>query len=275
MENNISTLELIKNIINNDSFYKVLIYDRMIINKYDKNEIETKCHKLDIEMVDNILGKEIRIIEICDELIKRQSRKLDNIDSKLPLIVLKENIDNFLYERELSQVIDESKIMIELINNMDLTINSNHKIKCFILTSDKESSIDKDIIYISVVDLLSIDIDKIQTTNHINLYTSMIQENISLVNIVPTYIDIMNRKLKYEVIKEDEQTYILRSNKYEFKVLLILNYNELQNDDIIISKYDLIIEVNDLTLNEFSVLTETNVNNIYKKIKQVGKRFRR
>ena len=85
----------------------------------------------------------------------------------------------------------------------------------------------------------------------------------------------MNPKLKYEVIKEDEQTYILRSKKYEFKVLLILNYNELQNDDINISKYDLIIEVKDLSINRYSVLAEPNVNNVYKKIKQVGKNFRR
>lgn len=275
MENNISTIELIKSIINNDSLYKILIYDQTIINKYNDNEIETKCHQLDIEMVDNKLGKEIRVIEICDELIKRQSRKLDNIESKLPLIVLNRFVDDFLYERELSQVCDENLIMMELIKSMNLAINSHHTIKYFVLSNSDISYFDKDIIYISPIDLLSLDIDKIQTSNHINLYSNIIKEDVSLTNIIPTYIDIMNPKLKYEVIKEDEQTYILRSKKYEFKVLLILNYNELQNDDINISKYDLIIEVKDLSINRYSVLAEPNVNNVYKKIKQVGKNFRR
>ena len=184
-------------------------------------------------------------------------------------------IDNFLYERELSQACDENLIMMELIKSMNLAINSHHTIKYFVLSNSDISYFDKDIIYISPIDLLSLDIDKIQTSNHINLYSNIIKEDVSLTNIIPTYIDIMNPKLKYEVIKEDEQTYILRSKKYEFKVLLILNYNELQNDDINISKYDLIIEVKDLSINRYSVLAEPNVNNVYKKIKQVGKNFRR
>ncbi len=275
MENNLDLNQKIKNIINTDGLYKIIIIDSDIFKKYSEKEIIEKCRSLDLEMVDNKIGKEVRIIEICDELIKRQSRKLDCIDSKLPLIALKKDVPNFIYERELSQVKNSFEIIMELINNRELAINSQHKICYFVLTKEYESYIKDDVIYISWHDLMNLEIEKIKTIDHIKLYVSSIDEDISLINIIPTYIEIMSPKLKFEIIKEDEQTFILRSNKYEFKVLLILNYNELQNDNINISKYELIIEVEDLKLNMHSILKELNVNAIYKNISKPGKNFRR
>lgn len=276
MENNNLIAEKIASNISNSSLYKVLIYDRSVFKKYDEEAIISKCNKLNLKLVDNTIGKEIRIIEICDELIKRQSYKLDKEDAKLPLIALESFPYGFVYERELTSIKGYNEIIMELI---DKNINQDkfyHMVKYFILTPEQENYIDKDVIYISCQYLLDLDIENIQATDFkIDLYNSPIVENISMVNIIPTYMSVMNPRLKYDLIKEDEQTYILRSAKYDFKILLILNYNELQNDNIDISNYELIIEVDDLEISRFSVLKEQNVNNIYKKLKKPGLYFKR
>ena len=90
---------------------------------------------------------------------------------------------------------------------------------------------------------------------------------------MPTYLDIMSSKIPFEVIREDSQVYTIKSKKYEFKVLFILNYKELENDNIDISKYEIIIETNDFSLYDKSVLKNKKINNIYMLLKDVGKCF--
>ena len=153
-----------------------------------------------------------------------------------------------------------------------LLSTKNNKKNIYFYISDVEK-IDNDDIYISIEALQNICTTEEQISYELEEILNINDEDISFAHIMPTYLDIMSSKIPFEVIREDSQVYIIKSKKYEFKVLFILNYKELENDNIDISKYEIIIETNDFSLYDKSVLKNKKINNIYMLLKDVGKCF--
>lgn len=260
--------EVIK-IINDNTIQKIMITNQYIYGNYQKESLYNIAHSHKIIVVDETIAYGIKVVESCKELIDRQIKKIDNLQSNLPLIVTNKDLNNFIYERELTNVQTTSEIIKKLVS---LLSKKNNKRNVYFHISDEEK-IENDDIYISIDSLNSIAPSEESISFEIEKMLNVENKEISLAHIIPTYVDIMSSKVRFEVIRKDSQCYVVKSKNYEFNALLILNYKELENDNIDISKYELIIETSDLSLYDESMLKNEKVNAIYTLLKDVGKCF--
>lgn len=263
---NINEFELIKEELIIKDMHKVIILDKALFSDFDKATILNKIKQLEVDYIYNTIAYGIKVIESCDELLSEQAKKYDNVVNKLPLIILKEKHLDFIYQRELSKIKTVNEIMMELISR-EFNDDDNQYI---ILTKNITKIIDE-IIYISVDNFLLLDDVHNIESNHHEKYAGEIP-NIYFSDIIYTYLDIM-KKFKGTLLKEDEKTYIIRFKKYQFKVLLIYSYEELYNEEIELSKYDLIIEDTHTTLRDSKLLQNQMLLDIYQTIKP-GKYFK-
>ena len=266
---NLSFIEEVSKIIDDNTVQRIIIVNQQIYTKYQKDNIVSIAHNHKMLVIDETIAYGIKVIESCKELIDRQIKKIDNLESRLPLIVTNKDIYNFIYERELTGIQSTTNIIKKLFS---LLSTKNNKKNIYFYISDVEK-IDNDDIYISIETLQNICTTEEQISYELEEMLNINDEYISFAHIMPTYLDIMSSKIPFEVIREDSQVYIIKSKKYEFKVLFILNYKELENDNIDISKYEIIIETNDFSLYDKSVLKNKKINNIYMFLKDVGKCF--
>lgn len=266
---NLSFIEEVSKIIDDNTVQRIIIVNQQIYTKYQKDNIVSIAHNHKMLVIDETIAYGIKVIESCKELIDRQIKKIDNLESRLPLIVTNKDIYNFIYERELTGIQSTPNIIKKLVS---LLSTKNNKKNIYFYISDVEK-IDNDDIYISIEALQNICTTEEQISYELEEILNINDEDISFAHIMPTYLDIMSSKIPFEVIREDSQVYIIKSKKYEFKVLFILNYKELENDNIDISKYEIIIETNDFSLYDKSVLKNKKINNIYMLLKDVGKCF--
>lgn len=263
---NINEFELIKEELLIKDMHKVVILDNALFNDFDKTIILDKIKQLEVDYIYNTIGYGIKVIESCDELLSEQAKKYDNIVNKLPLIILKDKHLDFIYQRELSKIKTVNDIMMELISR-EFNDDNNQYI---ILTKNTTKIIDE-IIYISVNNFLLLDdIHNIESNHHEEYADEM--PDIYFSDIIYTYLDIM-KKFKGALLKEDEKTYIIRFKKYQFKVLLIDSYEELYNEEIELSNYDLIIEDTHTALRDNKLLQNQTLLDIYQTIKP-GKYFK-
>ena len=266
---NLSFIKEVSKIIDDNTVQRIIIVNQQIYTKYQKDNIVSIAHNHKMLVIDETIAYGIKVIESCKELIDRQIKKIDNLESRLPLIVTNKDIYNFIYERELTGIQSTTNIIKKLFS---LLSTKNNKKNIYFYISDVEK-IDNDDIYISIETLQNICTTEEQISYELEEMLNINDEYISFAHIMPTYLDIMSSKIPFEVIREDSQVYIIKSKKYEFKVLFILNYKELENDNIDISKYEIIIETNDFSLYDKSVLKNKKINNIYMFLKDVGKCF--
>lgn len=266
---NLSFIEEVSKIIDDNTVQRIIIVNQQIYTKYQKDNIVSIAHNHKMLVIDETIAYGIKVIESCKELIDRQIKKIDNLESRLPLIVTNKDIYNFIYERELTGIQSTPNIIKKLVS---LLSTKNNKKNIYFYISDVEK-IDNDDIYISIEALQNICTTEEQISYELEEILNINDEDISFAHIMPTYLDIMSSQIPFEVIREDSQVYIIKSKKYEFKVLFILNYKELENDNIDISKYEIIIETNDFSLYDKSVLKNKKINNIYMLLKDVGKCF--
>lgn len=263
---NINEFELIKEELLIKDMHKVVILDNALFNDFDKTIILDKIKQLEVDYIYNTIAYGIKVIESCDELLSEQAKKYDNIVNKLPLIILKDKHLDFIYQRELSKIKTVNDIMMELISR-EFNDDNNQYI---ILTKNTTKIIDE-IIYISVNNFLLLDdIHNIESNHHEEYADEM--PDIYFSDIIYTYLDIM-KKFKGALLKEDEKTYIIRFKKYQFKVLLIDSYEELYNEEIELSNYDLIIEDTHTVLRDNKLLQNQTLLDIYQIIKP-GKYFK-
>lgn len=263
---NINEFELIKEELLIKDMHKVVILDNALFNDFDKAIILDKIKKLEVDYIYNTIAYGIKVIESCDELLSEQAKKYDNVVNKLPLIILKDKHLDFIYQRELSKIKTVNDIMMELISR-EFNDNNNQYI---ILTKNTTKIIDE-IIYVSVNNFLLLDDIHNIESNHHEEYADEIPD-IYFSDIIYTYLDIM-KKFNGALLKEDEKTYIIRFKKYQFKVLLIESYEELYNEEIELSNYDLIIEDTHTALRDCKLLQNEMLLNIYQTIKP-GKYFK-
>lgn len=263
---NINEFELIKEELLIKDMHKVVILDNALFNDFDKTIILDKIKQLEVDYIYNTIAYGIKVVESCEELLSEQAKKYDNIVNKLPLIILKDKHLDFIYQRELSKIKTVNDIMMELISR-EFNDDNNQYI---ILTKNTTKIIDE-IIYISVNNFLLLDdIHNIESNHHEEYADEM--SDIYFSDIIYTYLDIM-KKFKGALLKEDEKTYIIRFKKYQFKVLLIDSYEELYNEEIELSNYDLIIEDTHTTLRDNKLLQNQTLLDIYQTIKP-GKYFK-
>ena len=263
---NINEFELIKEELLIKDMQKVVILDNALFNDFDKTIILDKIKQLEVDYIYNTIAYGIKVVESCEELLSEQAKKYDNVVNKLPLIILKDKHLDFIYQRELSKIKTVNDIMMELISR-EFNDDNNQYI---ILTKNTTKIIDE-IIYISVNNFLLLDdIHNIESNHHEEYADEM--SDIYFSDIIYTYLDIM-KKFKGALLKEDEKTYIIRFKKYQFKVLLIDSYEELYNEEIELSNYDLIIEDTHTTLRDNKLLQNQTLLDIYQTIKP-GKYFK-
>lgn len=263
---NINEFELIKEELLIKDMHKVVILDNALFNDFDKTIILDKIKQLEVDYIYNTIAYGIKVVESCEELLSEQAKKYDNVVNKLPLIILKDKHLDFIYQRELSKIKTVNDIMMELISR-EFNDDNNQYI---ILTKNTTKIIDE-IIYISVNNFLLLDdIHNIESNHHEEYADEM--SDIYFSDIIYTYLDIM-KKFKGALLKEDEKTYIIRFKKYQFKVLLIDSYEELYNEEIELSNYDLIIEDTHTTLRDNKLLQNQTLLDIYQTIKP-GKYFK-
>ena len=263
---NINEFELIKEELLIKDMHKVVILDNALFNDFDKTIILDKIKQLEVDYIYNTIAYGIKVVESCEELLSEQAKKYDNVVNKLPLIILKAKHLDFIYQRELSKIKTVNDIMMELISR-EFNDDNNQYI---ILTKNTTKIIDE-IIYISVNNFLLLDdIHNIESNHHEEYADEM--SDIYFSDIIYTYLDIM-KKFKGALLKEDEKTYIIRFKKYQFKVLLIDSYEELYNEEIELSNYDLIIEDTHTTLRDNKLLQNQTLLDIYQTIKP-GKYFK-
>lgn len=263
---NINEFELIKEELLIKDMHKVVILDNALFNDFDKTIILDKIKQLEVDYIYNTIAYGIKVVESCEELLSEQAKKYDNVVNKLPLIILKDKHLDFIYQRELSKIKTVNDIMMELISR-EFNDDNNQYI---ILTKNTTKIIDE-IIYISVNNFLLLDdIHNIESNHHEEYADEM--SDIYFSDIIYTYLDIM-KKFKGALLKEDEKTYIIRFKKYQFKVLLIDSYEELYNEEIELSNYDLIIEDTHTTLRDNKLLQNPTLLDIYQTIKP-GKYFK-
>lgn len=248
----------------------IIIIDQNLVN----DEILNKIKVFNLNYIYNSIGYGIKVVESCYELIKEQAKKYDNESNKLPLIILNEKVDDFLYKKELSKIKIPSEIMIELINE-------SNKYTYIIITSDYTSSFEKDedgnvlikenkIIYLSINDFLNLDdLVSFETTSFPKYQKPVTKFN--LTDLIYTYLNIM-AKSKKELEKIGEDTYQINFKKYKFKILLIKSYKDLYNEELDISDYELIIETDSFNLNKTNILNNEDIIDIYNHIKP-GQRF--
>lgn len=263
---NINEFELIKEELLIKDMHKVVILDNALFNDFDKTIILDKIKQLEVDYIYNTIAYGIKVVESCEELLSEQAKKYDNVVNKLPLIILKDKHLDFIYQRELSKIKTVNDIMMELISR-EFNDDNNQYI---ILTKNTTKIIDE-IIYISVNNFLLLDdVHNIESNHHEEYADEM--SDIYFSDIIYTYLDIM-KKFKGALLKEDEKTYIIRFKKYQFKVLLIDSYEELYNEEIELSNYDLIIEDTHTTLRDNKLLQNQTLLDIYQTIKP-GKYFK-
>lgn len=258
--------DLIKEELLIRDMHKVVILDQMLWKEMDKGLVLDKISKLEVDYIYNNIAYAIKVVETCDELIKEQTKKYDNLINRLPIIVLKDKHLDFIYQRELSQIKTVNEIMMELVNR-EFNDDNNQYI---ILTTNTTKIID-DVIYISIDNFLKLDDVHNIESNHHEKYSDEFDE-VYMSDIIYTYLDIM-KKFKGTLIKEDEKTYIIRFKKYHFKALLINSYEDLYNEEIEISNYDLIIEDDNKELRNIKILENQDILDVYQNIKP-GKYFR-
>lgn len=261
----------------------LVIVDQSLFNKYNKEEILNKIDILNLKYIYNTIAYGIKVVETCYELINEQAIKYDNLSNQLPLIVLNDEVSDFIYNKELTKIKSVNEIMKELVemiyyNDYKYIVLTDNKTTKFNHIDDEENNeiiniIDEETIYISVSDFL--EIDKINTfeTKGFPKYEEEMP-NIYLTDIIYTYLCVMN-KAKGDLEKIDENTYQIVFKKYKFKILLIDTYTKLYDEEIDISNYDLILETNNFEVNKNNVLINTNVLNAYQLITKPGTRFRK
>lgn len=246
-----------------------IIIDQNLVN----DEILNKIKLFNLNYIYNSIGYGIKVVESCYELINEQAKKYDNESNNLPLIILNEKVDDFLYKKELSKIKIPSDIMIELINESKYTY--------IILTNDYTTNFEKDedgnvlikdnkVFYLSINDFLNLDDLVSFETTSFPKYQKLVTK-FNLTDLIYTYLNIM-AKSKGCLEKIDEDTYQINFKKYKFKILLIKSYKDLYNEELDISDYELIIETDSFNLNKTNILNNEDIIDIYQHIKP-GQRF--
>lgn len=275
--NEFSMLDKIREKLEDTNDYKVIVVDKSIYENNKQDSIIEKAKSYGFQdVLNNEIGYEIKIIESCNELMQQQARMLDLYPCDLPIIISNETSSLFSYEKNLSKIKGVNDIIIELLSFKEV-IEMEHKNLCIIILTQKEESyIRNNVIYLSIQDFWNLDIEKETNldsylSNQLYPYPKL---QINLTSIISTYQDIMKPKLKYECIQEDEQTYLLKHSKHEFKILFLFHHDELLNDEIELSNYECIIEEKELKEIKPSILYSKNLDCIYRKLKTPGKYFR-
>lgn len=266
-------MELIDKLLNND-LYKVAIIDDDICME----EVKNKLIKVGFnDIVSNAIAKEIRNIEICEELLQRQALKLETKPSNLPLIVdngevLKESLQPYL-----TQVMTIDEIMIEILKYGNALPSNLNREKILVVFINKSKTMEQS----SLVHYFSLDdLDKVEIECE-NVLDNTITKSIysfgpittNYTSIITTYQEIMKPSYKFNLQVIDENTVLVESKKQGFKVLMIDNINDLDETDL--NKYHLIIPKQSTELSS-SVLKEPNVNDIYRYCyTQPGRHFNR
>lgn len=260
----------------------LVIVDQALFNKYNKELILNKIHTLNLKYIYNTIAYGVKVVETCYELINEQAVKYDNLSNQLPLIVLKDGVTDFIYNKELTKIKSVNEIMKELVemiyyNNYKYIILTENKTTEFNQTKDIDNQniiniIDEEEIYISVEDFLEIDKFNVFETKGFPKYEKEIP-NIYLTDIIYTYLCAMN-KAQGTLEKIDENTYQIVFKKYKFKILLIDSYTKLYNEEIDISDYDLIIETDNFEASKNNVLVNPDVLDAYQLITKPGIKFK-
>lgn len=238
-------------VLNNNELELVIIWDSNIYNNEDKTKIIERANSLNYSLIDTKLSNMIKVIEVCKELINRLSKKLD--DGKInPLVVLKENnISNeYIFKYPNSTLLMFNLIKDELKNSE-------------IIFLTKTKSLINEYIYLNYLDFINLELpnninetcNNIKYLDHINNY--------EINYVIPTYIDIMNPKIKYE-IECKENNILFKSKQHSVNILLV---DDVNNQDIDIYKYDLILEVNNYDIPSETIIKDETLNEIYKKHK--------
>lgn len=267
-------MELINKLQNKD-LYKVAIIDDDICDE----KLKTKLTKLGFnDILSNTIAKEIRTIEICEELLKRQALKLEKQTTNLPLIVTDDIDIKDSLRPYLTKIMSVDEIMIELLkygNALPTDLTSDMILMVFI-NDNKPVENSSLIYYLSPSDLEELDIESDNVVDNIitnNIYTFGITET-NYTSILTTYQEIMKPSYKYNIVVKDDNTIIVESKKQLFKVLMVNDFNNL--DESILNDYQLIIPKQSDDLLFPSVLKEPNVNDIYRYCyTQPGRHFNR
>lgn len=238
-------------VLKNNELELVIIWDSNIYNNEEKRKIIENANNLNYSLIDTKLSNMIKVIEVCKELINRLSKKLD--DGKInPLVVLKENsISNeYIFKYPDSTLLMYNLIKDELKNNE------------IIFLAKTESTINEHI-YLNYLDFINLELpNNINETCANTKYLEHIN-NYEINYVIPTYIDIMKPKIKYEIERVDNNI-LLKSKQHSVNILLV---DDVNNQDIDIYKYDLILEVNNYDVPTETIIKEETLNEIYKKHK--------
>ncbi len=248
----------------------IVILDNNLFDSTTLDVIIEKIKSLNLKYVFNTVAYGAKVVESCYELIQEQARKMDKLPTNLPLIILKNKPNDFIYSKELSKIKGINDIMKELLED-----NLNTKYKYIILTKDYTSlylDIDDSDIYISIKDFLNLESVNVFETKGFPTYENNTSQ-IELTDIVYTYLAIM-KKVNGLIEKLEEYIYQIIFKEYKFKLLLINSYKDLYNEDIEISDYDLIIESSRKELQKTNILESPDVVSVYQMVKHPGLKFK-
>lgn len=249
-KNYINEIDKIINVVNDNLNSVIIFWDSNIYTQEEQNSIVEKAHNLNYYLIDSKLANLAKIIESCRELILRESARYEN-NIETPLIVLKE--DNIKNEYVFNFPTN-SKAMYNLLQE-DV---DNYLI---ILLTKQDSKYDKDI-YINYKDFINGNLKEKELISSCEFeYIDQIK-NYSINYLIPTFINTMQPKIKYELIKESDNVYLLKNKKHQIRILIIDDINKEQID---IFKYNLIIESNSNIIPNESILQEKVINELYKK----------
>ena len=123
---NLSFIEEVLKIINDNTVQRIIIVNQQIYTKYQKDNIVSIAHNHKMLVIDETIAYGIKVIESCKELIDRQIKKIDNLESRLPLIVTNKDIYNFIYERELTGIQSTTNIIKKLVSLLSTKNNKKN-----------------------------------------------------------------------------------------------------------------------------------------------------
>lgn len=220
---------------------KLIIWNSNIYNEEEKENIISRSNELNYTLIDSRIIYMIKIIECCKQYIKQESLNYDNNKIEPYIITKKENIlKNDLVESSMYGLLRD-----------DLSSYSY-----YILTKDEVF----DSRYISYDHYLNDELEKAEEV--IDTFDEFNEVDIYNINhLIPLYIQSMLPKIKYNIEKETDNIYILKSKRHQVKVLLVDEINE----DIEIAQYNLIIETDDLDVPSSSILSDIVLNDVYDK----------
>jgi len=274
MEEIANIKDIINNIIYDEKNYNVLIIDNKTYKNRDKNIILEKAKKLGFSVIDESIGLKIKIIETCYEIIKIEADSLNSSKPHRLNVVLKEDVESFKYEEGLIDVLDQISIIKELYNKF-LNLKDGQNKNFFILSTTTHTCKLNDDIYISLSDFLNLEEVGSVTPNSKAFILDNECNETALIDILPTFVEIMNKKINTRLIKESNNSYIIKMKNYSLKVFLMHTYTELEENHEVISSYDLAIDDFNDEHEMRSVLDDQAINALYEKIKEVGVNFRK